>query len=374
MQSAKKVIVAGHLCLDITPIFKDKKSTRVDEVLTPGKLLKMNGVDIHTGGAASNTVLAMKFLGADVQIMAKVGCDDLGAIATQILNSHGVNKGLIKDEGAATSYSVVLAIPGIHRIFLHDPGANDTYSVEDLRDADFEGVELFHFGYPPLMKKMYEEEGEELKKIFELVKRKGIPVSLDMAAVDPESEASKVDWGKLLKKVLPLVDIFVPSIEETLYMVDRKKYYDIMEMAAGRDATEVLDMETDIRPLAEYLLSLGSKIVLLKCGSAGIYLATAKEAELEELSAQCGFDLKQWSEKSLFETCFQPEKICSGTGAGDTCIAAFLMALLTGETAETSIKLAAAEGASCVEAYDALSGLRRLEELKEKIANGWQQY
>lgn len=49
------------------------------------------------------------------------------------------------------------------------------------------------------------------------------------------------------------------------------------------------------------------------------------------------------------------------------------MAVLNGEDAAMSVKLAAAEGASCVEAYDALSGLRTIEELREKIANGWEQ-
>ena len=46
-----------------------------------------------------------------------------------------------------TSYSVVLAIPGIDRIFLHDPGANVNFSGSDL---DFEAIkeaDLFHFGY-----------------------------------------------------------------------------------------------------------------------------------------------------------------------------------------------------------------------------------
>jgi len=33
--------------------------------------------------------------------------------------------------------------------------------------------------------------------------------------------------------------------------------------------------------------------------------------------------------------------------------------------------LAAATGASCVEAYDALSGLKSFEELKRKIEAGW---
>jgi hypothetical protein len=35
------------------------------------------------------------------------------------------------------------------------------------------------------------------------------------------------------------------------------------------------------------------------------------------------------------------------------------------------VQLAAAEGASCVEAYDALSGLRSFEELEARIDAGW---
>jgi hypothetical protein len=36
------------------------------------------------------------------------------------------------------------------------------------------------------------------------------------------------------------------------------------------------------------------------------------------------------------------------------------------------MELAAATGASCIEAYDALSGLKPLPELKAKIAEGWE--
>ena len=52
-------------------------------------------------------------------------------------------------------------------------------------------------------------------------------------------------------------------------------------------------------------------------------------------------------------------------------IAAFLTAVLEGYSLEDTMHLAAATGASCVEAYDALSGLKSFEELKCKINNGW---
>ena len=74
------------------------------------------------------------------------------------------------------------------------------------------------------MKKMYEKGGEELLQIFQMVKRKGIATSLDMAAVDADSDAGKADWREIIQKVMPYVDFFVPSAEELLFMMDREKY------------------------------------------------------------------------------------------------------------------------------------------------------
>ena len=67
----KKVIVAGHICLDITPLFPSEKIEKVADIMLPGKLIEMGGVDVHTGGAVANTGLAMKILGADVTHLAR---------------------------------------------------------------------------------------------------------------------------------------------------------------------------------------------------------------------------------------------------------------------------------------------------------------
>lgn len=370
MTQKLKVIAAGHICLDITPVFPEKSIQSMSE-LVPGKLIHMNGVQIHTGGSAANTGLAMKLLGADVHILGKVGADDFGRIVKASLESRGITKGLITDEHSATSYTVVLAVPGIDRIFLHDPGANNTYRAEDISDEELEDARLFHFGYPPLMKRMYQNGGEELEKLLRRVKEKGIPVSLDLAAVDPQSDAGSADWKAILKKCMPYVDIFVPSIEELLFMMDREKYGAVLEKAAGRDVTEILSYPEDVRPLGEALLEWGAGIVLIKCGKAGLYLACAGKERLEKLSGSMDLNVEAWAGRRLFEKSYQPEKVCSATGAGDTCIAAFLIAALLGRRPEECARLAAAEGASCVEAYDSLSGLRTLEQLEEKIAAGW---
>lgn len=81
--------------------------------------------------------------------------------------------------------------------------------------------------------------------------------------------------------------------------------------------------------------------------------------------------MDEWAEKDGFERSFVPERILSGTGAGDTSIAAFLVSTLEGAGLQEAVRLATATGACCVAAYDALSGLKPLADLKEKIEKGW---
>ncbi len=221
----KKVIVAGHACLDITPLFPhNQQAAKLGNILSPGKLIQMEGVDIHAGGAVSNTGMAMKMLGADVCLMAKTGSDEFGKIISDIYAAQGADSGIIVQEGQNTSYSVVLALPGIDRIFLHDPGCNHTFSFEDLPKEKLLGTDLFHFGYPPLMKKMYEDTGSELVRMMKYMKAQGTATSLDLAFVDGESDAGAADWKEILSRVLPYVDFFVPSIEELCFMLDRDRY------------------------------------------------------------------------------------------------------------------------------------------------------
>ena len=148
------------------------------------------------------------------------------------------------------------------------------------------------------------------------------------------------------------MDYFVPSAEELCFLADRARYEEWLDRAAGRDMMSVVQVERDIRPLAETVRKLGAKRLLIKCGAPGMFYTDGK--------------------REIFERSFRPERVLSGTGAGDTSIAAFLKARMDGSPIEESLQLAAAEGASCVEAYDALSGLRPLEELREKIRAGWE--
>ena len=367
----RKIIAAGHICLDITPVIKCGEIKNPSEIMIPGSLIHTGDVDIHTGGSVANTGLAIKKLGGDVTLMGKVGNDEFGHMILNILNEHGAGEGMIIDDDGSTSYSVVLAIPGVDRIFLHNPGTNDTFDAEDLNLEEVKKGMLFHLGYPPLMAGLYQNNGEGLQELFVKVKKLGLMTSLDMAAISENSEAGQADWHVILTKSLPYVDFFFPSFEEICYMLDKEKYHALLERAAGQDMMTILDVNRDIKPIAAKLLSMGVKLAVIKCGAAGFYYQTATYSSFVPLEEKSGIDFSSFASKAGFERSYLPNAVISGTGAGDTMIAAFLTSMMEGYSFEKCIQLAAATGASCVEAVDALTGLKTFEELNQRIDNGW---
>lgn len=325
----KKIIVAGHVSLDITPVFPSENSyMNVADCFLPGTLINVEGAVISPGGVVSNTGLALRKMGADVSLIGKTGNDNFGRTLRGLYADKGAD-GLLCCDGATTSFTMILAAPGIDRIFLYCPGANDTFVSDDISDEALEGAALFHFGYPPLMRSMYEDGGAELVRLFRRIKEKGILTSLDMAAVDPNGDCAKTDWRRVLEDVLPYVDYFEPSLEEILCML-------------GPDCRTA-------EQAAEECFALGAKTVLIKCGADGLYYR----------SAGCR------GHQSAFEVPF----VASATGAGDTCIAAFLYSILDGRSVTESVRYAAAQGACCVTAYDTVSGLKTMDELEEMIKN-----
>ena len=371
MEKGKSIVVAGHVCLDITPIFPQQKVAKIGDILAPGKLILTKGVSLYVGGAVGNTGMALRKIGIDASLMGKIGKDAFGDLILKLLARYRGGKGMIIDTTGESSYSVVLAIAGLDRMFLHSTGANDTLSSDDFDFSIIEKATIFHFGYPQTLKKFYQSQGEELVKMFEKVKALGVPTSLDMVVLDPKSEGAKEDWNKIMERTLPLVDFFVPSVEELCFTLNKKRYQELLKEANGGDITEIVSRE-DIKSLGDKSIELGAKVVFIKCGAAGVYYKTADKSSMKALCEKLNLKLEDWTDKEGFETSYVPRRVASATGAGDTCIAAFLASVLREDKLEKAVQLAVAQGASCVEEYDTLSGLKTLDELEEKIAQGWQ--
>lgn len=369
MKKKYDVTVGGHICLDIIPKFADTGIREIGALFKPGKLINVGEAKISTGGPVSNTGIAIKKLGLDVAFMARVGDDEFGRLIIRLLEKQGSTAGVSVSKNDRTSYTVALAPPGIDRIFLHDPGANDHFSSRDL-DADIIAQsKLFHFGYPPLMAACYENEGEELAKIFKLAKSAGAITSLDMSLPDPNSPSGKAPWKKILEKVLPHVDIFLPSIEEVFFMLDSANYFKVKEKAGTKDVVDFFD-PADYRRLAEQCLELGCNMVALKTAHRGFYVRTPEKLTKGTFSQIDKFDSANWTDRELWCPAFKIEKIASATGSGDSSIAGFLTAFVRGESVEKSLKNANCVGFQNLHELDAISGIITWDETSAMIEGG----
>ena len=368
---AKKIVVAGHVSLDITPKFNMKTGvSSIGDVIKPGKLVNVGKAAIAPGGCVTNTGLALKKFGADVRLIAKVGKDEFADILYEKYREQGAEPNFIVSEDDATSYTIVIAPKGCDRAFLHDSAANDSFKDADIDYEVVKEADYFHFGYPTLMKEFYRSDKDELQNMYRKIKKLNLITSLDVTAVDPESETADIDWNKRLSEVLPFVDFFMPSIEELCFMLDREKYYE-MQKRGSDDVCMYLSLSEDVIPMAEKVLNLGCKGVLIKCGAAGLFLMTADSSRMEELSEK--ISVEKWADKKIFQNSYVPDRILSGTGAGDTSIAAFIYGMCNEMSPEDTLKIAAGTGASCITEYDTLSGLLSIEALKNKIQNGWKE-
>jgi sugar/nucleoside kinase (ribokinase family) len=364
-------IVAGHICLDIIPDLRSSAKDQFEATLQPGRLVLVGAVDYCTGGPVSNTGLALTKLGIRTQLMGKVGDDLFGRALQDFVKTYGADlaDAMVVDPAAYTSYTIVISPPGVDRIFLHHPGANDTFGADDVRYDLIADSRLFHFGYPPLMKRMYEASGLQLVQIFRRAKETGVTTLLDMALPDPSSPAGRVDWGIILHSVLPYVDLFLPSIEEILFMLRPATYRALCAEAGGLNILSFIRPEL-LSDLSQELIELGTRIVALKLGDRGLYLRTAGLHDLEALGRARPSDLVAWADKELWAPCFQA-RMADTTGSGDATIAGLLSALLRDLSVEEAITAAVAVGACNVEAADALSGIRSWDENWQRVHNGW---
>jgi sugar/nucleoside kinase (ribokinase family) len=171
--------------------------------------------------------------------------------------------------------------------------------------------------------------------------------------------------------VLPHVDIFIPSVEEILFML-RRQTYD--EMCATHANSNILPLITPelLSDIAQELIEMGARIVGLKLGYRGLYLCTGNSVLIKSLGRARPSNLDAWALKQLWAPCFKV-KVAGTTGSGDATIAGFLAALLRGLSIEESIRMAVAVGACNVEAVDALSGICSWETTLTRVANGWEQ-
>ncbi len=236
------MVVAGHFCLDIFPDLASIPEGQFTQLFKPGRLIETGPVGFGLGGVVSNTGLALARLGIPTRLLAKIGVDPFADIVDGIFQRYAkafvdgqggpiLQSDFIVQPGTPTSYTISISPPGVDRIFLHCTGVNDTFVAGDVDFHALKDAAIFHFGYPPLLRQFYRAGGRELVELFRRARKTGVTTSLDMTLPDSAAEAGQADWAAILSAALPDVDIFLPSIEEILFMLRRSTYDELQEAA-----------------------------------------------------------------------------------------------------------------------------------------------
>ncbi len=357
MRDAKgtaEIVVAGHICLDVIPELSEAPSVR------PGGTIEIGASAVSTGGPVGNVGLALHRLGVPVRLMGKIGDDMFGREVLRVLSERDprLAEGMIVVPSETTSYSLVVSPPGIDRTFLHCPGANSTFGLADVPLDRLGEARILHFGYPPLMRRLYTDGGVELHALFAALRARDRIVSLDVCEPDPRSDAGAVDWAAFLARVLPMVDVFAPSLEDLRRML-------------GLVPHATIDL-AELRALAERLLALGPSVLAVKLGDQGLYVRTSGDGVgLERLCGRLALDATAWRDREVLAPCFRARRVAGTTGSGDCTIAGFLAALLRREDPVTAATSANAVGACSVEAPDATSGVPPWADVAARLAPGW---
>jgi len=357
------VIVAGHIALDILP---DMSALKPDEVVSAGKVFEIGRISYSTGGAVSNTGLALHRLGVDVVLQAAVGDDWVGRAIIDYLRGFDPRFGdcIQVVPHAASPYTVVIEPADHDRTLLTHTGVYDDFTLEDINLDLVAGGKLFHLGYPTLLPRLFADDGAALLDLLRVVKSLGVITSIDMSLPPPDSPSGRADWRKILGRCLPHIDIFVPSIEEIMFMLrpaDLARWG--VDLQGALNAVYLAD-------LADELIAMGAGIAGFKLGERGLFLRCAADRSRMAFLSSISQSADDWAGAQTWHPAFQVD-VAGTTGAGDAAYAGLLAALIRGMEPEACARMACAVAACNIEAADATTGVRSWEATQARLASGW---
>lgn len=308
------VVIAGLAVVDII-------GRPVDLAHPPkaGGLQVINSLTLTTGGNVSNSGIDLAKMGFRIGAITRVGNDGLGQFIRQQYSAHGIDtSGVIVDMKKQTSATIVAVAADGERTFLHTRGCLSNFSVKDvLAHMDLIArAEMLAFGYLGLLPEC--EPG--LARLFRTIKKAtGVKILLDTGGSPRRND-------RLLRAVLPFVDIFIPSYDEAVALTGKKKPEEI----------------------ARFLQQAGAPgVVGVKMGARGCFIASGDAA--------------------LYVPALRVRKVVDATGAGDAFEAGFLAATLRGFDPFAAARTANSVAASCVTAVGASTAIKRFEDYEPHL-------
>ena len=232
----KKILILGSCNVDL--VFN------LPRFHHPGETILAKSQSTFFGGKGANQAISSKLLGGNVCFITKVGNDLYGKSYRRHLIRNGFDqKTILEDRKAPTGMAVIELTPrGENRIVVF-PGANDSLSAKDLKrlQACWRGVELFAT--------QLEIPLPTVERGLRLAKEEGA-----LTLLNPSPPA------QLSPHLLSFVDFIVPNEIEAQSLTGIKWRSD-----------------RDIRKMAERLLKMSAKNVVITLGPKGLYFKNGSD-------------------------------------------------------------------------------------------------
>jgi sugar/nucleoside kinase (ribokinase family) len=294
------------VCLGM--LIADVFASPIDSLPAQGELKRVNRYILSAGGCAANTAACLHRLGWNAGVIGKVGKDLFGDFVLADLSRLGVDASRVRKSSAQpTSNTYIINVRGEDRRYLHCPGANEDFVIDDVDVEGFGQARVIYFGGYGMMSGF---GPKELAHLFRKAKNQGLMTVLDVVL------SAGIPAGiELVDQVLPYTDLFIPNNDEAEALTGEK------------DPAEQAEKLARYNPSCMVLITRGRKGVLVRDHS-----------------------------KTLSATAYNVESL-DESGAGDAFTAGFISGNLWNWPLEKSLQFASAVGASCTCALGCTEGV-----------------
>ena len=298
-------------CLGI--MVADAIGRPIDTIPQKARLQLFDQMELHTGGCAVNTGIALAKLGTDVSIIGKVGEDGFGDFLINEIEKYGASAaGVVRGSDSSTSFTFIMVASDGERRFLHTMGANATFCIDDVDMEIITQAKILHVAGSYLMSTL---DGEQTAEVLKQAQEAGVTTALDTAYNDRTE-----DWLGMMAPSLPYLDYFLPSVEEAEQISGQSKPAD----------------------MASFFRDRGCKVAGIKLGREGCYVKSDD-----------------------VEVSFPIYKVgtVDSSGAGDSWVAGFLSGVLKSWPLDKAAQFGNATAAHCVRAIGCTAGVKSFDEI-----------
>ncbi|MFC1640620.1 carbohydrate kinase family protein [Patescibacteria group bacterium] len=276
------------------------------------------------GGGALNTSVAYSQLGLKTAIVSATGQDHFSENIRKRLAQYKVDDTFLAElTGVHTGFSTIITtFKGDRTAFVYR-GSNDFISRDLFADFDdLSTAEWFSISH------LSGNSNNLHKDIIDLKKK------------NPDI---RIAWNPGFTQISSGLENLKPLLRLTEVLIINRREAEVL---TGRSSSEETIKE-DMRGIAQELLELGPKIVVISDGEGGAFVLT---------------------HKSFYEANVFPVNLVNTTGAGDAFMAGFVSGLhYSKNDVEVALSYGSANASGVISQFGAQKGIMTLKEIKKKV-------